>query len=67
MALSNYLQMLAWKRPSGSFEAKVFGEVFLAPLMGPADKNGNYTLVMGKDPKVAYTACLLYTSPSPRD
>ena len=56
MALSNYLQMLAWKRPSGSFEAKLFGELFLAPFMGPADKNGNYTLVMGKDPKVAYTA-----------
>ena len=56
MALSNYLQMVSWKRPSGSFEAKVFGEVFLAPIMGPADKNGNYTLVMGKDPKVAYTA-----------
>ena len=34
MALSNYLQMVSWKRPSGSFEAKVFGEVFLAPIMG---------------------------------
>ena len=50
------IEMLSWKRPSGSEAADIFGEVFLQPIFGTPDKHGNYMLVMGKDPKVSFTA-----------
>ena len=49
-------QMLAWKRPSGSQEAEWFGETYLEPLFGKANKHGNYIRVIGKDPKIAFAA-----------
>lgn len=53
------IEMLRWKRPSGSFAAKMFGEKYLKPTFGEADASGNYTLIIPKgedNPNLCFTA-----------
>ena len=48
------LEMLRYKRPEGSREQKRFCNRFLRPASGNPDDHGNYTLVIGDDPKIAF-------------
>lgn len=50
------LEMLEYMRPEGSLAQKEFCERFLEPLMGKPDAHGNYILIIGDKPKVAFMA-----------
>lgn len=50
------IDMLKFMRPDGSDAQKEFCELFIEPVMGEPDSNGNYTLVVGKAPNVAFMA-----------
>lgn len=50
----NFIDMLAYKRPDGSRYQKKFCRRFLEPVFGKPDAHGNYTLVVGVKPRVAF-------------
>lgn len=50
----NYLDMLAYCRPEGSRYQKKFCRRFLEPVFGKPDLHGNYSLIIGDKPKVAF-------------
>lgn len=50
----NFIDMLAYKRPDGSRYQKKFCRRFLEPVFGKPDAHGNYTLVVGTKPRVAF-------------
>ena len=57
--MDKLLTMLRWKRPSGNdLATKMFGEVFLEPVMGKPDEFGNYThIIKGEvQPNLCFTA-----------
>ena len=56
MNLSLYKQMISWKRPSGSKEAKLFGDMYLEPVFGSPDEDGNYLKIVGDKPRVSFVA-----------
>jgi hypothetical protein len=48
--IDSLVEMLRHRRPHGTKAAVNFGRRFLAPLMGPADVDGNYFLRVGVSP-----------------
>jgi len=50
----NFIDMLAYKRPDGSRYQKKFCRRFLEPVFGKPDVYGNYTLILGDNPRVAF-------------
>ena len=55
--MKTLLEMLQYKRPSGSVTERRFCKRFLEPVFGKAyDDFGNYVLSVGDDPTIAFTA-----------
>lgn len=52
----NYFDMLTYRRKEGSKGQQVFNRKYLRPVFGKPDANGNYTLIIGDRPKVAFMA-----------
>lgn len=52
----NYYDMLTYRRKEGSKGQKVFNRKYLQPVFGKPDAHGNYTLIVGKKPRVAFMA-----------
>lgn len=48
------VEMLRYKRPEGSLEQKQFCKRFLEPVFGQPDDYGNYTLIIGDQPRIAF-------------
>lgn len=54
--LQGFLDMLRHMRPEGSKMHRAFCVRYLEPVFGPADLDGNYTLKIGKNPRIMFTA-----------
>jgi hypothetical protein len=54
--IEQFIEMLRYRRPSGSKAARKFGERFLRPVFGDADRHGNYSMKIGEDPSVMFAA-----------
>jgi len=52
--MHSYFEMLRYKRPEGSLEQKQFCKRFLEPVFGQPDEHGNYVLIVGDAPNVAF-------------
>lgn len=50
----NFIDMLGYKRPEGSRYQKKFCRRFLEPVFGKPDAHGNYTLILGDNPRIAF-------------
>ena len=50
------IEMLTYKRPVGSTTQKEFCERFIEPTFGKPDIHGNYTHIIGKSPRLCFTA-----------
>jgi hypothetical protein len=50
------LTMLSYMRPDGSRAQRKFCNRFLKPVFGLPDRHGNYTLIVGEKPKIAFMA-----------
>lgn len=50
------LDMLKYRRPEGSASQTIFCLKFLEPVMGKPDAHGNYILVVGDNPDIAFMA-----------
>ena len=52
--MNKLLDMLAYKRPEGSEHQKLFCDKYLQPVFGDPDRHGNYTLIIGDQPDIAF-------------
>lgn len=52
----NFIDMLAYRRPQGSRYQQKFCRRFLEPVFGKPDMHGNYYMVIGDKPRVAFMA-----------
>lgn len=50
----DYLEMLSYMRPQGSKYQNKFCNRYLMPVFGKPDAHGNYTLIVGNQPRVAF-------------
>jgi len=50
------IEMLRYMRPEGSEAQQVFCDEFLKPVFGHPDAYGNYTMQVGVNPKLCFTA-----------
>ena len=50
------VDMLKYKRPSGSKAEQEFCDRYLKPVFGSPDKHGNYVLTVGDKPRVSFMA-----------
>jgi hypothetical protein len=48
------IEMLKYMRPEGSLEQRQFCKRFLEPVFGQPDAHGNYTIVVGDKPNLAF-------------
>lgn len=54
--MHSLIEMLRYMRPEGSKHSKKFCNRFLKPVFGEPDRHGNYVLVVGDNPEVAFMA-----------
>lgn len=54
--LDFFLEMVSYRRKQGSLYQKKFCNRYLLPVFGSPDRNGNYTLIIGDKPSVAFMA-----------
>lgn len=50
----NFQEMLSYMRPEGSKTQRKFCNRYLRPIFGNPDKHGNYTLIVGDKPRIAF-------------
>ena len=50
----NFQEMLSYMRPEGSKTQRKFCNRYLRPIFGSPDKHGNYILIVGHEPRVAF-------------
>lgn len=50
----NFQEMLSYMRPEGSVHQRKFCNRYLRPVFGKPDKHGNYTLIIGDNPRIAF-------------
>jgi isopentenyldiphosphate isomerase len=48
------IEMLRYKRPEGSVTQREFCKRFLEPVFGAPDPHGNYIMIIGDNPRVAF-------------
>lgn len=53
---ASYIEMIKYRRPEGSRYQKKFCRRFLEPVFGKPDAHGNYTLIVGDNPNIAFMA-----------
>lgn len=50
----NFQEMLSYMRPEGSKTQKKFCRRYIRPVFGNPDRHGNYTLIVGYEPRIAF-------------
>ena len=55
-SIHTLVSMLQYMRPAYTMTERKFCELYLEPEFGPPDVHGNYIKIIGKFPKVAFTA-----------
>lgn len=52
--IKKLMDMLRYKRPEGSSTQRLFCKKFLEPVFGEPDEHGNYILIIGERPNIAF-------------